>query len=216
MTKRTIIVFGDSNTYGYIPITGSRLNKSSRWTGILSELLKDTYNLIEDGCNNRTGFYNNPDGFMQTGHLYIDQCLEQNPQPDIFIFALGSNDLQKFYNFDSKIIEDGLNNYINKIKQKNKQTRIILISPVSLTDKVLKGSFKSFFDKKSIENSKIIQEIYRKFASNNKIELFDINEFTSPSDTDGLHYDNKAHKLIAEKFANFIIKYPFSSNSDKQ
>lgn len=216
MTKRTIIVFGDSNTYGYIPMTGSRLDKSVRWSGILSELLKDTYTVIEDGCNNRTGFYNNPDGYMQTGYLYIDKCLERNPQLDIFILALGSNDLQKFYNFDSKIIEDGLTNYINKIKQKNNQIRIILISPVSLTDKTLKGSFKSFFDKKSIENSKIIQEIYRKFASNNKIELFDINGFTSPSDIDGLHYDNKAHKLIAEKLANFIIKYPFSSNSDKQ
>ena len=37
------------------------------------------------------------------------------------------------------------------------------------------------------------------YASN-----FDINEFTNPSDIDGLHYDETGHKIIAEKLAEFI------------
>lgn len=38
---KQILCFGDSNTYGYIPENGKRYAYADRWTGILSERLKD-------------------------------------------------------------------------------------------------------------------------------------------------------------------------------
>lgn len=45
---KTILCYGDSNTYGYNPVDGSRWDKSIRWTGRLQELLGDEYTVIEE------------------------------------------------------------------------------------------------------------------------------------------------------------------------
>ena len=214
--KKVILAYGDSNTYGYIPKTQGRYNLSTRWTGILAELLKKNYTVIEEGCNNRTGFYKNSAGYMQSGNLYIEECLKKHPVPDIFILAVGTNDLQKLYDFNIKFFENGLMSYIEKIKEKNNNVRIILIPPVKITKDILTSYFGLMFDEKSIENAIVIQDTYVNFARNNNIEFFDINEFAHPSEIDGLHYEAETHKIIAEKLAEFITNPSYSSNQDLQ
>lgn len=208
--KKLIIGFGDSNMYGYIPQTHGRYDKKTRWIGILSDILNKEYDVAEEGCNNRTGFYKNNDGHIQTGYLYIDECLKKYPSPDIFILAIGTNDLQRFYDFDTKIFKEGLNQYIKKIKEKNNNVRIIIIPPVKLNEDVLKGYFSLQFDENSIKNSVIIQDTYKKIAEENHTELFDINTIAAPSETDGLHYCAQSHKIIAEQLALKITKSPYS------
>lgn len=52
---KTILCFGDSNTYGYRPDTGKRYAEDTRWTGILREKLKDRkIEVIEEGLVGRT------------------------------------------------------------------------------------------------------------------------------------------------------------------
>ena len=52
---KQILCFGDSNTYGYIPENGKRYAYADRWTGILSERLKDEdCRVIEEGLCGRT------------------------------------------------------------------------------------------------------------------------------------------------------------------
>ncbi len=64
---KEILCFGDSNTFGFIPGSGQRYNKTERWSGILSGLLSENYRIIEAGCNNRTAFSPNPEGDLFTG-----------------------------------------------------------------------------------------------------------------------------------------------------
>ena len=49
-----IVCFGDSNTFGFNPKNGKRYDENTRWSGILKRKLKDKFNVIEAGCNNRT------------------------------------------------------------------------------------------------------------------------------------------------------------------
>ena len=64
---KKILCFGDSNTFGFNPETGARFDKNSRWSGILASLLFPEYEIIEEGMNNRTGFFKNPEGLKQSG-----------------------------------------------------------------------------------------------------------------------------------------------------
>ena len=54
-TIRKALFFGDSNTFGYDPAgyMGGRYPREKRWTTILQEKLKDSYELIVDGMNGR-------------------------------------------------------------------------------------------------------------------------------------------------------------------
>ena len=76
---KKILCYGDSNTFGYNPETGGRYDKNTRWSGILSYLLKENYEIIEEGMNNRTAFFKNPEGYgivPPDNFTFLDSRLE--------------------------------------------------------------------------------------------------------------------------------------------
>lgn len=202
---KKVICFGDSNTFGFNPKNGARYDANTRWAGLLSQILGEDFQVKEEGCNNRTGFFVNPDGALQSGQKYLPQCFEKHKTADIFVFALGTNDLQKIFNLDEKIAEEGLKNVIYFVRKINPESKIIIIPPVALDEKVLCGCFSFQFDEKSVESSKWIQKLYEDIAKEENCEIFDINKCASPSYIDGLHYDEESHKIIAEKLAKQIL-----------
>ena len=46
---KTILCYGDSNTYGYNPLNGLRYPSDVRWTGRLQMLLGSSYHVVEEG-----------------------------------------------------------------------------------------------------------------------------------------------------------------------
>ena len=46
---KTILCYGDSNTYGYNPSNGFRYPENVRWTGRLQSALGEGYKIIEEG-----------------------------------------------------------------------------------------------------------------------------------------------------------------------
>lgn len=200
---KKILCYGDSNTYGFNPEDIGRYNKDERWSGILSELLPD-FEVIEEGMNNRMGFFESPEGLEQSGSKYLPILLESNKDIDIFILALGTNDAQFFYNLDEQIAQKGLEYLINTIYQANKNTKIIIIPPVKIEENILNGFFKSQFDKESINKIRRIFPIYKDTANKMNCLYFDFNEYTKPSEYDGLHYSKESHKIIAQNLAEFI------------
>ncbi len=194
-----ILCFGDSNTFGFNPKDGSRYNINERWSGILKENVKKSYELIEAGCNNRTGFYNNPSGNEQSGlKVFPDYLKKYNP--DIIILAIGINDLQFQYNSSNQDIEAGLEKYLNLINDK----KFILLIPSIIEKNILKSFFAQMFDDTSIEKSKELHIIYKTFAIKNNITYIDLNQIVKPSSIDGLHYDIEMHKIIAQSILKVL------------
>ena len=199
---KKILCYGDSNTFGFNPLNGSRYEQNERWSGILKQNLSANFEVIEEGMNNRTGFVNNPDGIIFSSQKHFPSIINKYDKIDILILAIGTNDMQFLYDFEIESAEEGLKTLINIAKTKTKQ--IILIPPVKLDNRILNGYFRIQFDEKSIEKSLRIGEIYNKTAEDTGCKIFDINEFAKPSDIDGLHYTPETHKLIAQNLEKFI------------
>lgn len=201
---KKILCFGDSNTYGFIPVTCKRYDKNERWSGILSKLLEDGYEVLEEGMNNRSGFFKNPENIKLCGKDYLPIYLQNHKDIDICILALGTNDAQFFYNLDDFSVRKGLQSLINSIKEINTHTKIIIIPPVKIRQNILNGIFSMQFDLNSVKKISQTFGIYKEIADKNKCLYFDFNEFVKPSDGDGLHYSAQSHKIIAYKIAEFI------------
>ena len=201
---KTVLCYGDSNTFGFNPIDGSRYDENIRWSGILKELLKDKYEIIEEGMNNRTAIANNSDGFLFCANRHFPKLLSKIKYVDILIFALGTNDLQFQYDLSLHKIVKGIENLISDIGKK--AGKIILVPPVILDENILKGNFKIQFDESSISKSRKLKDLYKKISIYYNTYFLDFNEFTKPSAIDGLHYSKDSHKLIAEKLAEYIEK----------
>ena len=150
----------------------------------------------------RTGFVNNPKGFLFSAPEHFPKYISEAETIDILILWIGTNDLQFLYNIDLSTIEQGLGNLIKLAKTKAK--KIIIISPVILSEKIVEGAFNYQFDKTSIVKSNEVGILYQNLAQIYNCIYFDVNKFVKPSDIDGLHYDEHSHKIIAENLAQLF------------
>ena len=193
---KKILCFGDSNTYGYIPNNGARYDKNTRWTGVLSLLSHGKFEIIEDGCNNRTAFAANSAGKIFTGYEILPELLADDF--NAVVLAIGINDTQFLYNLSSIEIASGVEKLINIVKVKSPQAKILLVAPSILTDDVLNGNFACLFDRTSIEKSRQLPLLYQKIAEKQNIEFLDLNSVAKTSSLDGLHYAPEQHLKIAQ------------------
>lgn len=198
---KKILCFGDSNTFGFNPENGKRFDEQTRWAGKLKIALKNKFEVIEKGANNRCSFTKNKESTELSGLIAIKKYLEL--KPDIIILAVGINDLQKIYDNDEKAIYAGLKALVEEIKKEN-NPNIILLVPSIIKENILNSFFNTLFDEKSIEKSKKLPKIYQKIAKEFELDLIDLNNIAETSSTDGLHYDVEGHKKIADKLIEFI------------
>ena len=193
---KTVLCFGDSNTYGYNPSNGGRYDKNTRWTGVLSTLLGEQFNVIEAGCNNRTAFNDNPAGKNYTGTKAINAYLTQNL--DYIILFIGINDLQTQYNTEPTDFISGLTKLIQPIKEKVPNAQIFLLAPPKTNPAIMKCFFKTLFDETVIEKSEKLPHIYKQIATTHNCNFINLTEIISTSTKDGLHLEPSEHKTIAE------------------
>ena len=61
---KTILCYGDSNTWGCIPLTGAhpprRYGPAQRWPGVLRRELGNGFWIVEEGLNGRTTVWDDP------------------------------------------------------------------------------------------------------------------------------------------------------------
>lgn len=200
---KKVLCFGDSNTYGFIPSSGGRYGKDVRWTGVLQKLLGAGFNVIEEGCNNRTCFAENPDGKLFTGIKILPELL--TPDLDFVILSIGVNDLQFQYGRNLSDFSTGIGALIELVKSKSHSAKIILASPPIIRKNILKSFFAAMFDSESIEKSLKLPEIYEKCAKEKGCIFLDLNKIVKTSDIDGLHYEAEEHRKIAEAFAQLFL-----------
>ena len=200
---KKVLCFGDSNTFGFIPESGKRYDKNTRWSGILTQLAAEKFEIIEAGCNNRTAFSDNPAGFEQTGCKVLPTLL--NKDLDCVILAIGVNDLQFFYNPTLEEIKNGMRRLVDIVREHCPNAEIILVSPARLTDNIFNGYFRAMFDKISIEKSLHLSEIYESIAKEKNCRFADWDKIVTVSPKDGLHLEPDAHKKIAEAMFESLL-----------
>ena len=91
---KTILCYGDSNTYGLKSDLVSRYPRNVRWTGILQEKLGSEYYVIEEGLGGRTTVWDDPVEDYKNGKKYLLPCLDSHKPLDLVIIMLGTNDLK--------------------------------------------------------------------------------------------------------------------------
>ncbi len=91
---KTVLLFGDSNTWGYVPGTeAERFPREQRWPGRLQAELGDGFDVIAEGLNGRTATVERPDSEGRNGLPYLLPCLHTHQPVDAVVIFLGTNDV---------------------------------------------------------------------------------------------------------------------------
>ena len=92
---KTILCYGDSNTWGYDPVSQDRYPPTQRWVSVLARELGPEYQVIAEGLNGRTTVWPDPvEGEHKNGKAYLLPCLESHHPLDLVVLMLGTNDLK--------------------------------------------------------------------------------------------------------------------------
>ncbi len=206
---KTVLCYGDSNTYGYVPGYGTRYPSDVRWTGRLQTLLGHDYTIIEEGCNGRTTIFDDPVDGWKNGLDYLRPCLNSHKPVDIVIMMLGSNDLKETFHNEAKDVADGAEKLVRVIQsfteeKQDHAAKIILVSPAEIGEGIADSDFYGAFLEDSVERSRQFAGYYKEVAERNGCVYLNAAEYVKPSKTDSLHFTPEGHAALAGKLAEII------------
>ena len=219
---RTILCFGDSNTWGFNPDGGGRLPHDTRWPNQLEQRLNrsashQAWRTIEDGLNSRTWLLDDPIGAARYGAQYscsgrsgLMTSLHTHKPIDVVILALGCNDCKDYLNLSAEQITDCARILIHDIrsglncgprKQPEQPPRIVLMTPprMIITPQSLAWGYEGA-DRKS----QALAGRYLQLARELDVLAFDVQTVASPSSLDGIHFDSQSQAAIASGLADLI------------
>jgi len=209
MSKKRILCFGDSLTWGYDPDNRVRFPEDSRWPLVMQSVLGDGYTVIEEGQNGRTIASDDPAEGEKNGLKYIVPCLESQSPLDVVIVMLGTNDCKRKFAYSSMDIAGEMQIMIEKILSHNQfrckdKFKVILVSPPYISD-AIKDSWlgDSFGYDNSSKLSRELPDWYSQIAEMYGCTFFDASKHVKASDSDGCHMDaenqRKLGRLLAEQ-----------------
>jgi lysophospholipase L1-like esterase len=91
---RSILCYGDSNTWGSDPADAERrFPWDVRWPGVLQRELGGGFHIVEEGLGGRTTVVDDPLSPHRSGLALLAPCLETHAPLDLVIIMLGTNDI---------------------------------------------------------------------------------------------------------------------------
>ena len=208
---KTILCYGDSNTYGYIPRRGMRYARDIRWPGRLQTLLGEEYSVIEEGCSGRTTVYDDPLEGWKNGLDYLKPCIHSHKPIDIVILALGSNDLKETFHATPEEIAKGAETLVDviqsfTIEKQGYVPKIILVVPTEIGEGIAESFFYGAFLENAIARSKELPKYYKEVAEKKGCIFFNAAEYVKPSEEDSLHFTPEGHERMARELYRVICE----------
>lgn len=210
MTKKRIVCFGDSLTWGANPENISRLDEESRWPMVLQQELGEDFRIIEEGQCGRTIATDDPAEGEKNGLKYIGSCLESHTPFDLLIVMLGLNDCKRKFSYSSMDIAGEMQILLEKVRayghfRCNDSFKILLVSPPVISDAIRDSWLgDSFGYENSIKVSKELSDWYRKLADMYDCSFLNAAEHVKASDKDGVHLDPESQRVLGKKIAEHV------------
>lgn len=206
---KTILCYGDSNTWGCPPLTSldniPRYGPDVRWAGVLRSTLGAGYWVVEEGLNGRTTVWSDPiEGEYKSGKNYLQACLESHAPIDLVVFMLGTNDLKHRFGLSAWDIAAGAATLVEIIQRSTfgvggAAPHVLLICPPPVAKLTY---FADLFDG-AVEKSRQMAHYYSAVAAQHSCDFLDAAQVVVSSDQDGIHLEpdqqQKLGRAVAER-----------------
>lgn len=209
VAMKTILCFGDTNTWGVNPVDESRLPFDKRWTGILTKELEPEIRVIEEGQCGRTTVCDDPVDLYKNGLNYLMPCLDGHRPLDLVAIMLGTVQLKGRFNQSAEDITLGLERIVQGVLSSKagidgKSPKILIISPIKI-GKVEDGPLAAtFFLSNNRDRQSRFKELYGAMAKNYGAEFMAAEDYAKTSELDGIHIAEESHRPFAMAVADRV------------
>jgi lysophospholipase L1-like esterase len=206
---RTLLLFGDSNTHGTMPLpdlgASGRFDREERWAGRLARLLPD-WEVIAEGHPGRTTVHDDPvEGAHRNGLTVLPALLESHRPVDVVLIMLGTNDLKERFSVNACDIALSLERLARMILASEAgpdggAPAVILVAPPPIQEV---GCLAGMFAGGAAKSARLATEI-EAAAKRIGVPFLDAGLVVKVSPIDGIHYGAEANPALAEVFASAI------------
>jgi len=203
---KTILCYGDSNTWGYDPATQTRYPRDVRWPGVLRKDLGDDYLIIEEGLNGRTTVWDDPIELDKNGATYLRPCIQTHKPLDLVIIMLGTNDLKTRFSLPAYDIASGAGVLVDIVMKSDTgidggAPDVLLIAPPQAVELT---SFAEMFED-AVEKSEGFAKHYRRVANEKGCHYLNAGEFVESSALDGIHLESGMQTALGKAVAAKVM-----------
>ena len=203
----TIVCFGDSNTWGFDPATGGRLDRAVRWPGVLRRELGGEHEVIEEGLNGRTTCWEDRVHEGRNARDYLPACLWSHAPVDVVVIMVGTNDLKAQFDADAPLIAAGASGLVDLARRSlagpgGTPPRVILVAPPPLGPVAGRSEIWGFATGHA--KSEELGRLYRTAAEWAGCAFLDAGAVVTASPIDGVHLEPAAHEKLGVAVAEVV------------
>jgi lysophospholipase L1-like esterase len=210
---KTVLCYGDSNTWGYDPVLGVRFDHNTRWPAVLRKLLNEgcppdnpAYWVVEEGQCGRTSTRDDPVEGDRNGLRHLVPILESHKPIDIVVILLGTNDLKRRFSpspFDiaygvKRVAEAALD---SRTGPGDAAPKVLMVCPPPTTDSPgFREKFGDMFGD-CAGLSGLLPPYFSRAAGECGASWFDAGGLIKSSPADGIHWEKEEHRKLAGALA---------------
>ncbi|BBZ63678.1 SGNH/GDSL hydrolase family protein [Mycolicibacterium monacense] len=210
MAMKRVLCFGDSLTWGWVPVEDGvpteRYPRDVRWTGVLADELGADYTVIEEGLSARTTSADDPSDPRLNGAAYLPACLASHLPLDLVVIMLGTNDTKAYFHREPLDIAMGMGILVTQVLTAAggvgtvyPAPRTLVVAPPPLAqiphpwfDLIFAGGH---------EKTAALSSAYSALASHMKVDFFDAGSVISTDGVDGIHFTEQNNRDLGAALA---------------
>jgi lysophospholipase L1-like esterase len=200
-----VLMYGDSNTWGYDPARGERLGHTERWGGVVRQTLGADYWVVEEGLSGRTTVHDDPIEEGRNGKTYLLPCLLSHAPLDLVAILLGTNDLKQRFGVPASDVARGACALAQLVLKSEtgvggSAPKVLIIcpppfAPLSVTD------FGDMFGDDGEAKSFQLAASFKRATGLLNIPLLLAGDVMKSSPIDAIHWEASEHRKLGEAVA---------------
>jgi lysophospholipase L1-like esterase len=211
---KSVLVYGDSLSWGIVPGTRQRLPFEQRWPGVMELASEGRFRVIEDCLNGRRTVWEDPFKPGRNGLTGLGARMEVYSPLSLAIVMLGTNDFQFNTPFNTAwTAAQGVATIVNEMRRAPIEPGmvappVLIVAPPTLRKSEVQPMPK--FDGAELRCSGL-PEALRQVAADLGCEFFDANSVSKTSTVDGVHLDAAQHLLLGTALAKVVNSIDFGA-----
>lgn len=207
--RRRVMVFGDSNTFGFDTASMERFGDEERYPRRLQALLGDEWTVIEEGLPGRTAVFDDPITEGMSGLSIITPLMMSHAPLDTLVIMLGTNDTKERFGCTAHLIASGLVRLAKKAMHTEAwrgSPDVLLVCPTPIVPAYRDGVFYEAMGEGCAARSAALASRLEPMAKDAGARFLDAGKIPGVvnSPLDGMHLTKAAHAALAAALAQTL------------